>query len=207
MLRLALIGAALLVFSSLLDVPNSPSYPALTAIITALAATLALLLFRPSDTSTTFESLGWCAITSLLAGNWLLLNPATRPLWPAIPNLLLGTFFFSALCMFAARRIGTPLVIALFVVLTLAPVWAAPIAELAGNPPWLTNLIVAISPASMFAVALDLDLMRTSWFYEHSAIGSLRYSYIPWAAYIATMAVLAIAAASRSRLIQRRTRV
>jgi hypothetical protein len=203
-LRVAFIGAAMLAVASLVEIPPGPALPALTAIATLLAALIALVLFSPNEPATLAVSLGWCAIATLLAGNWLLLNPVTRALWPDLPNLLMGTFLFSALCLSAARLLGTPLVITVFVVLTLAPIWAAPVAELAGNPRWLTNLIVAVSPASMFAVALDLDLMRTSWFYEHSAIGSLRYSYVPWAAYVAALAVLVVAAGSRSHVLQRK---
>ena len=203
-LRVALIGAATLVVSSLVEIPPGPALPALTAIATLLAALIALILFCPKERATLPALLGWCAITTLLAGNWLLLNPVTHTLWPDLPNLLMGTFFFYALCLSAARLIGAPLVTTLVVVLTFTPVWAAPVAELAGNPLWLTNAIVAVSPASMLAVALDLDLMRTTWFYEHSAIGSLRYSYVPWAVYVVTLTVLVVAAGSHSHLFQRK---
>ena len=57
--------------------------------------------------------------------------------------------------------------------------------------PLLTNFIVAASPISAFATALDFDILRTNWFYEHSVLGSLRYDYQPWWTYIAVLLVLA----------------
>jgi hypothetical protein len=78
------------------------------------------------------------------------------------------------------------------------PIWLGPIAEVAGNPMFLTNLIVALSPLSALAVALDLDILRTNWFYQHSMLGSLRYEYLPWVGYVAVLGVLSIAAGRRS---------
>jgi len=91
-----------------------------------------------------------------------------------------------------------------FVVIGLAtlfalPIWLGPIAEAAGNPMWLTNWIVAASPLSAFAIALDLDVLRTNWFYQHSALGSLRYEYFSWLGYVAVLGILSIVIAVRSR--------
>ena len=89
-----------------------------------------------------------------------------------------------------------------FVVIGLAalfglPIWLGPIAETAGNPMLLTNLIVAASPLSALAVALDLDVLRTNWFYQHSALGSLRYEYFSWLGYVAVLGIFSIVIGAR----------
>ena len=77
-----------------------------------------------------------------------------------------------------------------FITLLATPVWLGPLAEISGNELWLTNTIVAISPISLFAAALDLDVLRTSWFYQHSVLGSLRYSYPSWGVTVIVLAIL-----------------
>lgn len=62
-----------------------------------------------------------------------------------------------------------------------APVWLGPIVERAADMQVLADLLIAISPLSYLAVIADFDYLRTPWFYEHSVLGSIRYSYPnPW---------------------------
>lgn len=94
--------------------------------------------------------------------------------------------------------------VVMFLALLAAPVWLAPVAELSGNSIGITNAIVAISPLSAFAVALDVDYLRTSWFYEHSVLGSLRYSYPSWLHYVTSFSILTILTIFPGILMQRR---
>ena len=54
----------------------------------------------------------------------------------------------------------------------------------------MTNLIVGASPLSAFAVSLDIDYLRTSWFYNHSVLGSLRYEYVSWSTYVLIFTII-----------------
>jgi hypothetical protein len=57
------------------------------------------------------------------------------------------------------------------------PLWLGPAAEhLAGTQRFVDG-VVATSPLTYLAVLAGLDYLRTSWFYEHCALGSLRYAY------------------------------
>lgn len=55
-----------------------------------------------------------------------------------------------------------------------APLWLGPAAE---RWPRLIDAVVAISPLTYLAVMCDYDYLRGQWFYAHSTLGSLRYSY------------------------------
>ncbi len=76
------------------------------------------------------------------------------------------------------------------VLLGAAPIWLGPVVEATGNPLLLTNLVVAVSPLSAIAVALDIDLLRSGWFYAHSVLGSLRYDYLSWLSYVGILGTL-----------------
>jgi hypothetical protein len=84
------------------------------------------------------------------------------------------------------------LITTVVVALVATPIWLGPVAELSGNSGWVTNLVVAVSPLSAFSVALDFDFLRTNWFYQHSALGSLRYAYASWFVYVAGLAAASI---------------
>ena len=116
--------------------------------------------------------------------------------WPSGLRLAVTACLFLA-CTLAALQLALAahadaraLVVMLLALMLATPLWLGPVVEAAGNPAWQTNLAVAISPLSLFAVALDVDLLRTSWFYEHSAIGSLRYAYPSLPAYLLVLMIL-----------------
>ena len=58
-----------------------------------------------------------------------------------------------------------------------APLWLGPVAESFAERGALVNTIVALSPLSYLAALADFDYLRATWFYEHSALGALRYEY------------------------------
>lgn len=87
----------------------------------------------------------------------------------------------------------------------LAPLWLGPAAALAGDPR-VGDLALAVSPLVHLASAADLDLLRTTWFYAHSLLGSLRFTYPPWPWVLAGTSLLAALAAARSAAARARTR-
>jgi hypothetical protein len=58
-----------------------------------------------------------------------------------------------------------------------APIWLGPIAESFAERTAVVNAIVAVSPLTYLAALADFDYLRATWFYEHSALGALRYEY------------------------------
>jgi hypothetical protein len=68
--------------------------------------------------------------------------------------------------------------------------WLSPLAILVKEPWRVSDAIVALSPLSAFAAALEFDYLRTPWFYEHSVLGSLRYEYPAWTVYAGLIAAI-----------------
>ncbi len=86
---------------------------------------------------------------------------------------------------------GRLALVALLAALGFGPVWLGPAAAAAGDGA-LRDAILAASPLVHLAVAADADLLRTTWFYAHTLLGSVRFDYPPLAAVVG--ADLAIAA-------------
>jgi hypothetical protein len=58
------------------------------------------------------------------------------------------------------------------------PLWFGPAAELLANrEEWILDAVVGVSPLTHLAVASGNDLLRNQWFYQHSNLAALRYSY------------------------------
>ena len=58
------------------------------------------------------------------------------------------------------------------------PLWVGPACELlAGRQPWIIDAAVGISPLTHLAVASGNDLLRNQWFYQHSNLAALQFSY------------------------------
>jgi hypothetical protein len=82
------------------------------------------------------------------------------------------------------------------------PLWLGPAAELAGEfSAALIDGVIAVSPLTHLAVASGNDLFRNQWFYQHSNLAALRYSYpgmtTVTAAYIAIIPLLLVSLAVR----------
>ncbi len=95
------------------------------------------------------------------------------------------------------RTDARQIIFTILAILFALPIWLGPLAEQTGNSPGLTNLIVGASPLSALAVSLDIDYLRTSWFYKNSVLGSLRYDYVSWSAYVIILTVVIMSFTSR----------
>jgi len=74
-----------------------------------------------------------------------------------------------------------------------APLWLGPVASGSPGREAIADTLLAASPLIHLAVAAGADLLRSPWFYEHTSVGSLRFSYPqPW---LATLVYLMVAAA------------
>ena len=120
--------------------------------------------------------------TRVLVGQTL---PLALMLFLVLMAALAPVLAFPKRCI-EARQVA----FAVLAILFALPIWLGPLAEQTGNHPGLTNLIVGTSPLSAFAVSLDIDYLRTSWFYNHSVLGSLRYEYVSWSTYVLIFTII-----------------
>ena len=193
-LRPGLVGATMLIARLLLPIAQDPAQSALVAVSYACVALIALLIFRPPLQTSTNGQLRWCLIVTILFAAILLADPVTRPLLVFVPKVAITLLLLAATITIATRRMPMPVVVTLVALFVFVPIWAAPAVELAHNPTSFTNAVVAASPLTAFAVALDLDYLRTSWFYANSALGSMRYSYPGWPTFCLLLSISPVAA-------------
>ena len=200
-LRLALVGIIGAGLASLVSVTPGPAQPGLEAITLCLCTLLALLLLAPQQETRVQRPLAWAALAALLTVTLILLDPSTRLQWTALARLALTLFLLAGTLLLLSRKVPATIVVAIAAVLTLMPLWAAPLVEVAGNPAWLNRLVLWGSPLTALAVAIDLDYLRAEWFYAASALGSMRYAYPDWVSVI-----LLLAAAPAGAMILERLR-
>lgn len=198
-LPVILIATTIAASRLLLPVHDTPARAPLTALVYACAGIFALLFFSPRGRGAP-AALGWSALVASLVAVVAVLDPVARPVAHALPALVFTVFLVCATLMVLKQDIATPALFALLALASLAPVFAAPLVEAAGNPERLTMLVVSASPLTALAVSLDLDYLRTGWFYAHSALGSLRYTYPAWGAACLLLAFLPTTAVLRAVL-------
>ena len=192
------IAISLLACALLIDLSPQPGRDELLMLSLASVACLTGALFAPMVTvarNSGFVTLLFVAAVFALPHitiQWLPLLRLSVTLFLVIAAAL----SFQQLFPNRAERARQFVVIGLAALFAL-PIWLGPLAETAGNPMLLTNLIVAASPLSALAVALDLDVLRTNWFYQHSALGSLRYEYFSWLGYVAVLGIFSIVIGAR----------
>ncbi|MEJ6000146.1 hypothetical protein [Paucibacter soli] len=108
--------------------------------------------------------------------------------------------------MHAAREMAGRTMCAALALLGTVPLWLGPLGELlSARHDWLINMLVSTSPLTHLAVASDNDLLRNQWFYQHSNLANLQFSYpgiatLSWS-YGTVLSLLACIA-----LMQRRSR-
>jgi hypothetical protein len=68
-------------------------------------------------------------------------------------------------------------VILLTALITSAPVWLGPVAEIYQADDVIVNSVVSLTPLTHFSVAAEYDYLRSEWMYQNSAFGSLPFAY------------------------------
>jgi hypothetical protein len=155
------IALALLMSRVALDVPGGPAQSNVLLLVYAGAACFSALLFVPVDpafAASRFSKL-WrrSALVVLVFVLAVLLDPQVRAEVAQI----------------------VPLASMLFLLMMVA---LMPILAVSGDAADARQVVFATS-LSALAVSLDMDYLRTGWFYKNSVLGSLRYDYLPWFAY------------------------
>jgi len=187
------VAIALLISRLVFTVPEEPAGTELLMLVYAGTACFSALLFVPVSPLVTARSLPAllrpCAVVVLIFTIALAVDSQTRAAIGQIVPLAMMLFLLliailTPVFVFHARSTEVrQIIFTVLAILFSAPVWLGPLTEQTGNTPGLTNLIVGVSPLSAFAVSLDVDYLRTGWFYRHSVLGSLRYEYLSWTAY------------------------
>lgn len=92
----------------------------------------------------------------------------------------------------AREMAGRSVVIAL-ALLGSMPLWLGPVAELlSARQAWIIDAVIGLSPLTHLAVVSGNDLLRNPWFYEHSNLAALQFSYPGLAELALFYAVLAL---------------
>jgi hypothetical protein len=64
------------------------------------------------------------------------------------------------------------------VLLGSLPLWLGPMSELLSDRfAWAIDTVIGVSPLTHLAVASGNDLLRNQWFYQHSNLAGLQFSY------------------------------
>jgi len=153
------------------------------AVITVLCACLLTPPFTPSS-NRLWQPLLWALAAALcfILGA-AVINRGSPLQWVAGSagvGLLVAllTLFGNALARSEHERPASrALCLAAFSVLCAVPLWLGPLAEAFNPHQFIVDGIVSLSPISHLAVLLQVDYLRSDWFYQHSALGSLRFHY------------------------------
>jgi hypothetical protein len=167
-------------------------------LITAVVALLAPLFWpgrRSSWNRTAVAVSAWsCVATCLAALLLLLVGRATHPAQSIVSVcgvLLLITMTAhggaAAVETFVgntsadarnAREIAGRVAMLALALLGSIPLWIGPTAEIAKHShPGLMDIVIGVSPLTHLAVASGNDLLRNQWFYQHSNLAALKFSY------------------------------
>lgn len=190
-LRLMLMLAVIVAVRMLVPIDNSPAQAPLSILLESSAAIVALLLFAPEQ-RTLLAYVPWCVAVIALLLLVYAIDPRVPLLMGRIGPLLLVVLTMALTVAALTLYLAPKSVASLFIFLALAPVWAGPVLEALNNPAWLNRLVVGASPLTAMAVALDADYLRSPWFYEHSAIASMRYVYPDMTTVLAVLALLPV---------------
>lgn len=207
---LSAVGAAmaLLIARFAIDVTNGAARDSLLLLMYATSACFACLLLHPGRRNKISESWRTVLLQSAVIVAVFVAATAvdsqTRTMFaqllPITIMLFLVLLGLNALLLALPQSAANarPMVFVVVAALFALPVWLGPLVEAAGNPTLFSNAVVAATPLSAFAVSIDLDYLRTQWFYQHSVLGSLRYDYAPWFAYIAVLTTAIAATAFKT---------
>jgi len=78
----------------------------------------------------------------------------------------------------AARELAGRTASVALALLGALPLWLGPLGELlSSRHGWLIDALVGVSPLTHLAVASNNDLLRNQWFYQHSNLANLQFSY------------------------------
>jgi hypothetical protein len=193
-----LLVAAMLILAAFGATSTDLAPSALRVLVTTVVALLAPL-FWPGNAATPARTAVriavWSAAAACLAAIALRIlgnppQPFARLLGPCMMLLfiLVVTHVIAALIewrlrarsgdMQSAREMAGRMVVIVLALLGSLPLWLGPAGELLSRRyEWIIDAMVGVSPLTHLAVASDNDLLRNQWFYQHSNLAALQFSY------------------------------
>ena len=173
-----------LLFSVTLD-PDALSSPAFAVINQALFVSLACYLLLPDAGNLKAMFINSCS------GVVMFIMLSRMPLAAGIPVTILlqlcAVIFCLGMLLWSLTRLLQLLfpgsnsirinVILLTTVVTSAPVWLGPVADIYQADGVIVNGVVSLTPLTHFSVAAEYDYLRGEWMYQNSAFGSLPFAY------------------------------
>jgi hypothetical protein len=92
----------------------------------------------------------------------------------------------------AAREMAGRTAAIVLALLGTLPLWLGTLAELlSARHPWIIDAALGASPLTHLAVASGNDLLRNEWFYQHSNLAALQFSYPELGTLVGAYATLA----------------
>jgi NADH:ubiquinone oxidoreductase subunit 6 (subunit J) len=179
----AALAAALVRALGAEDLVRSAELTSLAGAVTVIACFMLALLALDSDGLPTSTTMRWAALAAVATAVLAAATGSLTTQWAAVAA---GTFIivgcFGSLLELAAtltrdRLLASALTLAVAALAATATLWLGPIAERFAATDGLASAVVAASPLTYLAVLADFDYLRATWFYEHTALGSLRYEY------------------------------
>jgi len=179
----AAVAAALVRALGAEDLVRSAELTSFAGAVTVIACLVLALLALDANGLPIATTVRWAALAAVATA---VLAAATGPLTMPSAAVAVGAFLlvacFGVLLALAAaltrdRLLAGALLLGSASLAATAPLWLGPIAERFAATNGLANALVAASPLTYLAVLANFDYLRATWFYEHSAIGSLRYVY------------------------------
>jgi hypothetical protein len=213
-IRLAMLALTCTLLVSVLAAGANDMQPSARRVVVAAAIALIAPLFWPGTAKTFGRTAlivtGWsCAATVLAAVAVLLWGASGQSLargasvCAVLLLIMLVTHAVAAgLEGLVAAKCGDPegareiagcLATLGLAIIGSLPLWLGPAAELVSDPDAaVIDGILGVSPLAHLAVASGNDLLRNQWFYQHSNLAALRYSYPSLITVTATYIVIAL---------------
>lgn len=226
---------ALLIFTALGATADDVQPSALRVTVTAVIALLAPLFWpgiAATPSRTVLRIVGWSAAAAGLAA--AILRVLGTPAQPF--DRILGVCGMLMLVLLlahagaavlerrwggssggakakGAREMAGRTVASALALLGALPLWLGPVGELASRRhDWAIDAVIGLSPLTHLAVAGGNDLLRIQWFYQHSNLAGLPFSYpgltgVAWfyAAALLMLALGALALRGRSHRVANAT--
>jgi hypothetical protein len=199
--------------------------PAAAPVFVGAVAALLSPLFWPGCAATPAQAaarvLGWSSISVACAAivAWgFAPGPLSRSanllamLWLVVAVVLAAAALIEVLLVRRgarrpdARHASATAAALLLATLGALPLWLGPAADLlSSGQPWLLDAVVGLSPLTHLAIAGDNDLLRNDWFYQHSTLAGLPFSYPSLGVVVAGYALAGVALLAGAMRTQRPT--
>jgi len=173
-----------LIFSATLD-PAPTSSSAFHAVNLALFVILACYLLLPaaSTLKVVFLNSASGAVLFILLSRM----PGTAGVSATILLQLCAMIFCLGMLLWSLTQLFEYLfphskiipinIVLLAAIITSAPLWMGPLADIYQASDVIVNGVVSITPLTHLSVAADYDYLRGEWLYQNSAFGSLPFAY------------------------------